>query len=170
MVRVLRDAGVADAPAVAVLGAGGTARAALAAAAALGAPEVTVVARRPEAVRELRPVGDALGVPVRAAAWGDAPGALAAADVAVATVPKGAADALATAVAWRRGSVLFDAIYDPWPTPLAASAAAAGCRVVSGLDLLLAQALGQFEQFTGVRPAPEAAMRNALTAAAAARP
>jgi shikimate dehydrogenase len=170
MVRVLRDAGVADAPAVAVLGAGGTARAALAAAAALGAPAVTVVARRPEAVQELRPVGDALGVPVRAVAWADAPGALAAADVVVATVPKGAADALATAVAWRRGSVVFDAIYDPWPTPLAASAAAAGCRVVSGLDLLLAQALGQFEQFTGVRPAPEAAMRNALTAAAAARP
>ena len=45
----------------------------------------------------------------------------------------------------------------------------AGARVVSGLDLLLAQALGQFEQFTGVTPAPEAAMREALFAAAAAR-
>ena len=42
-------------------------------------------------------------------------------------------------------------------------------RVVSGLDLLLAQALGQFEQFTGVVPAPEVAMREALTAAAALR-
>ena len=58
--------------------------------------------------------------------------------------------------------MLFDAIYDPWPTPLAAAAAAAGCRVASGLDLLLAQALGQFEQFTGVVPAPEDAMRAAL--------
>ena len=34
------------------------------------------------------------------------------------------------------------------------------------LEALLAQALGQFEQFTGVTPAPEAAMRAALTAAA----
>ncbi|WP_239107758.1 shikimate dehydrogenase [Spirilliplanes yamanashiensis] len=169
MVRVLRDAGVGDAPAVAVLGAGGTARAAVAAAAALGAPAVTVVARRPEAAAELAGVGAALGVRLLTAAWADAPAALAAADVAVATVPKGAADPLAAAVPWRRGAVLFDAIYDPWPTPLAAAAAAAGARVASGLDLLLAQALGQFEQFTGVAPAPEAAMRNALLAAAATR-
>ena len=34
--------------------------------------------------------------------------------------------------------------------------------VVSGLDLLLAQALSQFEQFTGVSEAPEEAMRVAL--------
>jgi shikimate dehydrogenase len=67
----------------------------------------------------------------------------------ISTVPKGAADHLAAAVAWRPGTVLFDAIYDPWPTPLAAAATAAGVPVVSGLDLLLAQALSQFEQFTG---------------------
>jgi len=65
--------------------------------------------------------------------------------------------------------VLFDAIYDPWPTPLAAAASRAGVPVVSGLDLLLGQALSQFEQFTGVVPAPEAAMREALFAAAASR-
>jgi len=39
---------------------------------------------------------------------------------------------------------------------------------VSGLDLLLAQAVRQFELFTGVE-APVAAMRDALHAAAAAR-
>ena len=60
--------------------------------------------------------------------------------------------------------MLFDALYDPWPTPLAAAAAAAGCRVVSGLDLLLAQAVGQFEQFTGVA-APIESMRTALNLA-----
>jgi shikimate dehydrogenase len=65
--------------------------------------------------------------------------------------------------------VLFDAIYDPWPTPLAAAAIAAGVPVVSGLDLLLGQALSQFEQFTGVRPAPEAEMRTALFEAASRR-
>jgi shikimate dehydrogenase len=36
--------------------------------------------------------------------------------------------------------------------------------VASGLDLLLAQAIGQFEQFTGV-PAPVDAMREALAKA-----
>ncbi|WP_455565533.1 hypothetical protein [Micromonospora andamanensis] len=57
-------------------------------------------------------------------------------------------------------------MYDPWPTPLAAAAEAAGCRIVSGLDLLLAQAIGQFEQFTGV-PAPRSAMAAALASARA---
>ena len=58
----------------------------------------------------------------------------------------------------------FDVLYDPWPTPLAEAAARAGCRVVGGLELLLAQAVGQFELFTGVT-APVAAMEAALRAA-----
>ncbi|BCB89048.1 shikimate dehydrogenase [Phytohabitans suffuscus] len=147
-----------------VLGAGGTARAAIAAAAQAGARAVTVVARRPEAVADLRPVAEAVGVPFAGAGWADA-AAHASADVVISTVPKGVADPLAAEVAWRPSTVLFDALYDPWPTPLAAAASAAGCRVVSGLDLLLAQAVGQWEQFTGVTPAPREAMRAALVAA-----
>ncbi|GAB1693061.1 shikimate dehydrogenase [Krasilnikovia sp. M28-CT-15] len=168
MVRVLRDAGVGTAPTVTVLGGGGTARAALAAAAQLGATTVSVVTRRPEAVAELAPAAAALGVTLAGVAWTAAPSACDA-DVVISTVPKGVADPLAPAIAWRGGTVLFDALYDPWPTPLAASAVASGLPVVSGLDLLLAQGLGQFEQFTGVRPAPEPAMRAALLAAAAQR-
>ncbi|NYF58418.1 shikimate dehydrogenase [Micromonospora purpureochromogenes] len=162
MVEVLTSAGVAPGGTVTVLGAGGTARAALAAAARLGAASVTVVARRPAAVDELRPVAGAVGVALTGAGWADA-AAHAGADVVVSTVPKGVADPLAGEIRWRPSTVLFDALYDPWPTPLAASALAAGARVVSGLDLLLAQAVGQFEQFTGV-PAPRAAMARALAA------
>jgi shikimate dehydrogenase len=168
MVRVLRDAGLADGPAVTVLGGGGTARAALAAAAEIGASRVTLVTRRPAAADELAPVASALGVKLDPVPWSSAPAAFEA-DAVISTVPKGAADELARAARWHPGAVLFDAIYDPWPTPLAAAAAARGVRVASGLDLLLAQALSQFEQFTGVVPAPEAAMREALTAAAALR-
>ncbi|MET7880257.1 shikimate dehydrogenase [Micromonospora sp. DT68] len=160
MVHVLTDAGVRAGAAMTVLGAGGTARAALAAAARLACSSVTVVARRPEAVDELRQVADALGVALSAGAWVDAPRHLTA-DVVVSTVPAGVADPLAETVTWSPGAVFFDAVYDPWPTPLAASALSAGLRVVSGLDLLLAQALGQFEQFTGVA-APVEAMREAL--------
>ncbi|MEU5907457.1 shikimate dehydrogenase [Micromonospora sp. NPDC047467] len=163
MVQVLTDAGVRAGAAVTVLGAGGTARAALAAAAQLACSSVTVVARRAEAVDDLRPVADAVGVVLNAGAWGDAPRHLGA-EVVVSTVPKGVADPLAEAGTWSAGAVVFDALYDPWPTPLAAAAVAAGLRVVSGLDLLLAQAVGQFEQFTGVA-APVEAMREALLAA-----
>ncbi|AEV87368.1 shikimate 5-dehydrogenase [Actinoplanes sp. SE50] len=173
MVRVLRAAGLGAGtgrhaakeapPRITVLGGGGTARAALAAAAELGAEVVTVVTRRPEARAELEPVAGALGVKLDGAPWS---AAALDADAVISTVPKGAADALAAEVTWRSGGVFFDALYDPWPTPLAASAIAAGVTVVSGLDLLLAQALSQFEQFTGVAEAPEEAMRAALDEAA----
>ncbi|WP_067502525.1 shikimate dehydrogenase [Actinoplanes sp. TFC3] len=171
MVRVLRDAGLRRStvePAITVLGGGGTARAALAAAAQLDAAAVTVVTRRPEASEELRPAAEALGVTLTGVSWTNAPAAFEA-DAVISTVPKGAADSLVSRIPWRAGTVLFDAIYDPWPTPLAEAASAHGVRVVSGLDLLLAQALGQFEQFTRVVPAPERAMREALTAAASVR-
>ncbi|WP_435206381.1 shikimate dehydrogenase [Micromonospora sp. bgisy143] len=163
MVQVLTDAGVVSGGTMTVLGAGGTARAALAAAARLACPSVTVVARRAEAVDELRPVADALDLALTGAGWSEA-ARLTDADVVISTVPKGVADPLAGTTTWRPGGVYFDALYDPWPTPMADSAVAAGLRVVSGLDLLLAQAVGQFEQFTGVA-APVEAMREALVAA-----
>jgi shikimate dehydrogenase len=165
MVDVLRATGLSTVDTVAILGAGGTARAALAAARDLGATQVTGYARRPAAVDALRRVAEHLGLRLR---YGDF--ALAAgcgtADLVISTVPKGVADHLR--VLWRPRTVLFDAIYDPWPTPLAASARSAGCPVASGLDLLLAQAARQFTLFTG-RPAPIEAMRDALSEAAAKR-
>jgi len=171
MVDALTAAGVPAAQRVAVLGAGGTARAALAAAARLGAA-VTVYARRAEAVDELRPVAEQVGTALTGARWAAAEGC-GDADVVVSTVPKGVADDLAARIAWRPGTVLFDALYDPWPTPLAVAAAAAGCPVVSGLDLLLAQAVRQFELFTGVLPPVEplaVALRAAVDARSASQP
>jgi shikimate dehydrogenase len=67
---------------------------------------------------------------------------------------------------WRPDTILFDVLYDPWPTPLAARAEAAGVRVLNGLDLLLEQAIGQWCMFTGRTEAPVEAMRAALWEAA----
>src|SRR6266540_1946641 len=145
MVDVLRAAGLATVNHAAVLGAGGTARAALAAAQHLGARQVSVYARRPAAVDALRPVAEHLGLRLVYGDFTDAAG-----------------------VPWRPETVVFDAVYDPWPTPLAASARSAGCAVASGLDLLLAQAVRQFTLFTG-QSAPVDAMRRALSEAAARR-
>jgi shikimate dehydrogenase len=154
----LRAAGAGAAERMAILGGGGTARAALGAAVDLGAA-VTVCVRRPGAGDDLRPVAHALDVPMTVETWGRAADA-AAYDVVVSTVPKGGADALAVA-AWAAPTVVFDVVYDPWPTPLAESARRAGCPIVSGLDLLLAQGVRQFELFTGA-PAPAEQMRAAL--------
>lgn len=172
MVDALRGSGrdhrVPTVDSVAVLGAGGTGRAALGAAAALGVDTVTCYVRRPDTADEaLRPVAERLGLRLVVRPWAEA-AAAAGADLVVSTVPAGGADELTTA-SWRRGGLLLDVIYDPWPTKVAAGAAAAGCRVVSGLDLLFTQAVRQFVLFTGERHPPVAAMSAALDAAVAAR-
>lgn len=163
MVEALRWAGVEQVSRMAVLGAGGTARAAIGAAARLGAA-VTVYARRPAAVDQLAAVAGALGVDLTGRSLAEAEDCTGS-DVVVSTLPKGIADGLAAAE-WQPGTVLFDVVYDPWPTPIAEAAGRVGAPVVSGLDLLLAQAVLQFELFCGV-PADLPAMRSALLAARA---
>ena len=65
--------------------------------------------------------------------------------------------------------VVFDVVYDPWPTPLAAAAQADGRLVVGGLDLLLWQAVDQVRAMTGRFDVPVAAMRAAGEAGLAER-
>jgi shikimate dehydrogenase len=146
---------------VIVVGAGGTARAAVVAAASLGAGMVTVVARDPAKAEQLVELAAAADIDGRWRAFDDPELAdvVASAGAVVSTIP---ADAAARHVAVLRAApVLLDAIYDPWPTPLAAAVTETGGRVIDGLQLLLHQAFAQVEQFTG-RPAPKEAMRAAL--------
>ncbi len=144
-----------------VLGSGGTAPAAVYALAHLGVEEIIVVARNVATAGRCVELGTYLDVDTRFCAF-DSPAladAVAPADVLVSTVP---ADAAAARTGPLAGvPVLLDAIYDPWPTPLAAAVAAAGGRVISGLQMLLHQAFTQVELFTGL-PAPRAAMASAL--------
>jgi shikimate dehydrogenase len=130
---------------VTILGTGATARAALVAATQLGAHLVTVVARTPARAEALRRLGDELGVRLEIRAW---TGQISDSDLVVSTVVSGAADSIAQAAAGS-APLIVDIIYDPWPTVLAAAAKRAGGTVVSGLDLLVGQALLQIELMTG---------------------
>jgi len=130
---------------VTILGAGGTARAALIAATQLGAKQVTVVARMPSRAEAFRRVSDELGVRLEISSW---TGQIPDSDLVVSTVVSGAADSIAEVVAGS-APLIVDIIYDPWPTVLAAAAERAGCTVVNGLDLLVGQALLQIELMTG---------------------
>ncbi|MBF6168460.1 shikimate dehydrogenase [Streptomyces gardneri] len=157
----LRGAGVEELTEGVVLGAGGTARPALLALSELGAKTVTVVARDPGRARGALELAERLGMIAALAAFEAGPlqGICAAAGAVVSTVPTTAAAVVAPAVA--EAPVVLDAIYNPWPTPLAEAVERAGHTVVSGLQMLLNQAYGQVELFTG-QPAPRAEMAAAM--------
>ena len=159
-----------------VLGSGATAPAAVVALAGLGVTDITVAARNKHRAARLLELGATLGARTHFADLADTnladtnlidtnlidtslAGQIERAEVLVSTIPSEAAALYASSFAVV--PVLLDAIYDPWPTPLAQAVANAGGQVVGGLQMLLHQAYSQVEQFTG-RPAPRQQMAAAL--------
>jgi shikimate dehydrogenase len=159
-----------------VLGSGATAPAAVVALAGLGVTDITVAARNQHRAARLLELGATLGARTHFADLADTNladtnladtnlidtslvGQIERAEVLVSTIPSEAAALYASSFAVV--PVLLDAIYDPWPTPLAQAVANAGGQVVGGLQMLLHQAYSQVEQFTG-RTAPRQQMAAAL--------
>ncbi|NNH71586.1 shikimate dehydrogenase [Nocardia uniformis] len=157
----LADGGVDEVARAVVLGAGGTARPALLALADLGAHTVTIVARDRGRAADTLELAERLGMSAEVIDFDpDTLGFVCSdVDAVVSTVPAAAAALVAEAVA--QAPVVLDAIYNPWPTPLAEAVTRAGHTVISGLHMLLNQAYGQVEQFTG-KPAPRTEMAAAL--------
>lgn len=166
-VKALRERTTVPPASAAVLGGGATATSIGLALAELGVRSVELLvrdaSRAQETVAALR--SHPAGVDVRTGALG--PGDPFGVDVVVSTIPAAAqTDGLVARCA--DVPVVFEALYDPWPTPLAAAARASGRVLVGGLDLLVHQAALQLELFTGLR-APLAAMRQSGERALAAR-
>lgn len=144
-----------------VLGAGGTARAAIWALADAGA-EVFVWNRTAERAQSLAGELDVSAVPV--------PAAVEAPSIVVNTTSVGmGAEQTETVVleslrldldALSDDAVVVDFVYRPGGSPLTTAARARGLRVVDGDELLVRQAALSFEIWFG-RPAPLAAMRAA---------
>ncbi|GAA1350179.1 shikimate dehydrogenase [Saccharothrix algeriensis] len=165
VVGALRAAGgFAGGSRAVLLGAGGTATAALVGLASLGVRSFSLVVRSAARAAEALACAERVGVPLDLVEWAGADFAdlAASSDVLVSTVPPAATEPIADALA--EAPCVLDVVYHPWPTPLARALARRGRSSATGLDMLLHQAFGQCEQFTG-RPAPRAAMRAALRAA-----
>ena len=153
-----------------VLGGGATAASTGLALCELGARSVTLLVRSPDRAGEaVAAIARHPSRPqLRIGSLADDP---VVGEVVVSTIPAGAQDA---GLVDRCGAtpVVFEVLYDPWPTPLAASTTLAafgsGRVLVGGLDLLVHQAVLQFELFTGVA-GPLSAMRAAGEAALASR-
>ena len=177
VVEALRSAGVTAVPEALVLGSGAPARSVLAALGRLGAGQVTFAVRgeaRPATLEHAR----RLGVSTQVRPLGEVATLASGVPLVVSTLPAGAADEVAGAVAAGSGQppgnaagggpVLFDVVYAGWPTPLARAFTDRGLVVVSGFEMLLHQAAAQVELMTGLEP-PVEAMRAAGLAALARR-
>jgi 3-dehydroquinate dehydratase/shikimate dehydrogenase len=143
---------------VVLLGAGGAARAAAFALQGAGAT-VTILARDPARAAEL------------AASVGGAHGdleslALHPFDILVNATPLGSGAAPGQtpvhASLHRRGTVVFDMVYEPRLTPLLRDAEASGCVTIEGLQMLVAQGAAQFELWTGAKAPVDAMLQAAL--------
>jgi 3-dehydroquinate dehydratase / shikimate dehydrogenase len=140
---------------VVIVGAGGAARAAAMALKRKGA-HVTVVARDAARAAEVaQTVGCTYGALSQLARhpW----------DILMNATPVGSVAALnespVPAALHRPGTIVFDMVYDPLETRFLREAQALGCTIVDGMEMLLAQAIGQFETWTGME-APAEVMRS----------
>jgi len=163
LAAALRERGVTSVGAAAVLGAGATAGSALAALSELVKGPITVYLRNPARLAEFDALVTHFDLELDPRPWSDAHGA-AEFELVVNTTPAGAADELAESLPDHAGT-LFDVLYHPWPTPLAAAWSERGGAVLGGQDLLFHQAVRQVELMTGIEGrAAEIleAMRSAL--------
>ena len=165
-VAALRERTDGPFEAAVVLGGGATAASVLLALSELGCRRATLLVRDPSrAVDTLAAVGrHGRGPGIEVGMLEDA---FVAPDVVVSTIPA-AAQGAALVERSAKARVVFEVLYDPWPTPLAAAATASGRCLVGGLDLLVHQAALQVLLMTG-QEAPLAAMRAAGEAVLADR-
>jgi shikimate dehydrogenase len=148
LVDAFTEAGLTRVSSARILGAGATAASALVAVADLGAERVDVRARRPEAASHLASLGERIGVAVAVHPFDDPADA---ADVTIATLPSGTAlDASVAEPLAASGGALLDAAYAPWPSALAAHWP--HTTVLSGLEMLLHQAVRQIRIFRNGDP------------------
>lgn len=143
---------------VVIAGAGATAASVALAVADLGCARIDLLVRsRERAAQTLAAVARHPHPPE----VGFTPGA---ADLVVSTVPAHAqAESLLGLV--DTAAAVFEVVYDPWPTPLASATIARRLPLISGLDLLVHQAVLQYRLMTGRDDDPLATMRAAGEAA-----
>ncbi len=154
----------ADAGPVAVIGAGGAARAVVLSLAERGAREIRVVNRSPDKAQAL---ARELGSPVQAHAWEQRHEILDGAALLVNTTSQGMNGHPPLDLALDRlplHALVSDVIYTPLETPLLANARTRGHATVNGMGMLLNQARPAFEAWFGVRPEITEELRALMSA------
>ncbi|MGR3461306.1 MAG: shikimate dehydrogenase [Roseovarius sp.] len=145
----------------AVLGAGGAARAVIAALLDVGVPEILLSNRTRPRAESLQ---QQFGRRVTVIDWVQAGNMLEEAVTVVNTTSLGMVGSPPLRVpldGLRKGAVVTDLVYAPLQTRLLIEAEKAGCVAVDGLGMLIHQAVPAFERWFGTRPEVDAATRAA---------
>ncbi len=151
IIQALDSAKIARPKNIAIVGAGATAKSAVAAVAQLY-PEanVQIVARRAEAASRLANFAFH-AYKLKANASANIVSELRSADLTISTLPAGALDAYARRAmsGWFRkpSGALFDVAYEPWPSTAAELWTNQDLQVISGIEMLLWQAIAQIRIF-----------------------
>lgn len=142
--NALKMHGIDTVDSVLIIGAGATARAAIASVSAI-TKSVSVVSRTSE--REAA-INKASGINVSYLPW-KLTDEINDADLVINTTPNQAADFFLSGIDKPRGT-LFEVLYHPWPTAISRAWSKTQAQVIDGLDLLIHQAIAQVEIFSGV--------------------
>ena len=157
----------ADAGPAAVLGAGGAARAVIAALIEAGVPEIRLTNRSRGRADALRAE---FGAKIKVSDWHRAGSIFDDAALAVNTTALGMAGGQPMRVpldGLHAGMTAMDLVYVPLETPFLQAARTAGATPVDGLGMLLHQAVPGFERWFGHRPVVDEAARRAALGFAA---
>lgn len=165
IVRALAAAGLTAARFVHILGGGATAASAMVAAAELGAEHVLLSVRSLERSAWLEPLAHTLGLAVGIRPLAHAGQSRVEPDLVISTVPGGVDTGMVFPESVRRRALLLDVAYDPWPSPLARSWQQAHGHVLSGLAMLVHQALLQVRVFVSGDPLQPLADEDGVLAA-----
>jgi shikimate dehydrogenase len=153
-----------DSGPIAVLGAGGAARAVVASLAAQGAKEIRLTNRTLEKAKE---IADAVGPAVKVLPWDQREEGLDGVALLANTTSLGMAGKPPLEISLARlprHALVGDLIYIPPETPLLAVARVRGNVTVNGLGLLLNQARPAFNAWFGVMPEITPALKQAIAA------
>lgn len=148
MENALREVGLGAIESADILGAGATARSAIAAVAGLGGTRVVIHARRSEAAEGVATVARTLGLEATITDLTPEP---ITSKLLVSTLPADVAAPWTSVTDSACGAALLDASYHPWPSPLADAWHRDHVGpVASGRDMLVWQAVAQVRLMTGL--------------------
>jgi len=149
----LRDSLIASKQSVVIIGSGATAiSSAFAVLLANPLADVRLVARNAQAAIEVAKLVEDSGFRIKISSMSRFVSAVKSADIVISTLPSGALDPFALKLSRRFSSkprgVFFDVAYNPWPSKFAAAWMSKDLTVVSGIEMLIFQAIAQLRVFT----------------------